>query len=217
MIEIRKFECNMFQENCYVVSDETRECVIIDCGAFYPEERSAVAGYIKENDLSPRHLVSTHGHIDHNFGNNTIAQAFQLKPEVHAADAALMANLRQQAQSFLSIDYTNPTPEPTLLKGEDCEIIFGTHRLSLIHTPGHTPGSVMLYCEEEKVVFSGDTLFRMSIGRTDFQFGSYTDIISSLKRVAAMLPLDTVVLPGHGPQTTIGFELEHNPYITGAI
>ena len=93
MLHIERFQVNMLQENCYVVSDETKECVIIDCGAFYPEERTAITQYIKENQLKPVHLLVTHGHLDHNFGNNTIYQEFGLKPEVSAADENLMKGL----------------------------------------------------------------------------------------------------------------------------
>ena len=92
----------MLQENCYVVSDETKECVIIDCGAFYPEERTAITQYIKENQLKPVHLLVTHGHLDHNFGNNTIYQEFGLKPEVSAADEKLMKGTRQAGRNLLS-------------------------------------------------------------------------------------------------------------------
>lgn len=97
----------MLQENCYVVSDETKECVIIDCGAFYPEERKAITQYIKENQLNPVHLLVTHGHLDHNFGNNTIYQEFGLKPEVSAADENLMKGLAKQAETFyqMQLDY----------------------------------------------------------------------------------------------------------------
>lgn len=213
MMHIEKFECNMFQENCYIISDETKECVIIDCGAFYEEERGAVVDYIKKNGLTPKHLISTHAHIDHNFGNNTIFKNFGLKPEVFYKDEILMNNLPAQAKAFIGLNYTEDVPPVGKFFDEDYTVAFGSHLLSVIHTPGHTPGSVMFYCEKEKVVFSGDTLFRMSIGRTDFQFGSYPDIVASLKKVMAMLPADTVVLSGHSDKTTIGFEAQHNPYV----
>ena len=107
MLHIERFQVNMLQENCYVVSDETKECVIIDCGAFYPEERTAITQYIKENQLKPVHLLVTHGHLDHNFGNNTIYQEFGLKPEVSAADEKLMKGLAKQAETFyqMQLDY----------------------------------------------------------------------------------------------------------------
>ena len=92
-------------------------------------------------------------------------------------------------------------------------IEFGTHRFSVIPTPGHTPGSVFFYCKEENIAFSGDTLFKMSIGRTDFEKGSYKDIMNSLQKLKECLPPDTIVLPGHGPKTTIGQEISSNPYM----
>lgn len=212
MLNIQKFVCNMIQENCYVVSDETKECVIIDCGAFYEEERRAIVDYIRDNKLTPRHLIATHGHIDHNFGNNTIHEAFGLKPEVEADDEPLMQTLPQQAQMIagVTLDYKMP-PVGKYLKETDT-IRFGTHSFTILHTPGHTPGCVVYYCKEEKVSFSGDTLFRGSIGRTDFPGGNSFLIIQSL-RMLAQLPDDTTVLPGHGEQTTIGYELRSNPYM----
>lgn len=213
MMHIEKFECNMFQENCYIVSDETNECVIVDCGAFYEEERSAVVEYIKGNGLVPKHLIVTHAHIDHNFGNNTIYDNFNLKPEVFYKDQTLMEHLPEQAMAFIGLTYKEPVTPVGKYFEEDYIIRFGNHQFSVIPTPGHTPGSVMFYCKEEKVVFSGDTLFKLSIGRTDFQFGSYQDIIESLRRVVDILPDDTTVLTGHSEQTNIGFEKKHNPYI----
>lgn len=212
MLNIQKFVCNMIQENCYVVNDETKECIIIDCGAYYEEERRAIVDYIRDNQLKPRHLIATHGHIDHNFGNNTIYEAFGLKPEVEADDEPLMQTLPQQAQMIagVTLDYKMP-PVGKYLKETDT-IGFGTHTFTILHTPGHTPGCVVYYCKEEKVAFSGDTLFRGSIGRTDFPGGNSFLIIQSL-RMLAQLPDDTTVLPGHGEQTTIGYELRSNPYM----
>ena len=138
MLHIERFQVNMLQENCYVVSDETKECVIIDCGAFYPEERTAITQYIKENQLKPVHLLVTHGHLDHNFGNNTIYQEFGLKPEVSAADENLMKGLAKQAETFyqMQLDYQFP---PIGRFFEDGEVIkFGNHEFQVIATPGHS-------------------------------------------------------------------------------
>lgn len=211
-MHIERFVCNMFQENCYIMSDDTNECVIIDCGAFYEEERKAIVEYINENQLIPKHLICTHAHIDHNFGDNTIYKAFSLKPEVPYKDKILMEHLTKQAKAFIGLSYKEPVPPVGKYFDESYIITFGNHELRVLPTPGHTPGSVMFYCKEEKVVFSGDTLFKLSIGRTDFQLGSYPDIIESLKTVANILPDDTTVLPGHSEQTSIGFEKAHNPY-----
>lgn len=201
----------MLQENCYVVSDDTRECVIIDCGAFYPEERKAVVDYIKGHQLKPVHLLATHGHLDHNFGNNTIYEAFGLKPEVAAEDESLMQSLKQQGEMWqVNIDYDFPAIGRFF---EDNDVIqFGSHTLEVIKTPGHSKGSVTFYCKEENVAFTGDTLFKGSIGRTDFPGGSMFQIINSL-RFIAQLPDVTKVLPGHGEMTSVGEELAHNPYM----
>lgn len=212
MMHIERFQCNMLQENCYVVSDDTKECVIIDCGAFYPEERKAITEYIKKEGLKPQHLLVTHGHLDHNFGNNTIHEEFGLKPEVSQGDEKLMKNLKNQAQTFYQMELDYDFPAIGHFFEEDEIIRFGTHEFSIIETPGHSNGSVTFYCEQEHVAFTGDTLFHASIGRTDFPGGSMFRIINSLRHLG-QLPDETVVLPGHGEQTSIGEELAHNPYM----
>ena len=202
----------MLQENCYVVSDETRQCVIIDCGAYYEAERKALVAYINDEHLQPVHLLVTHGHLDHNFGNNTVYETFGLQPEVSEADLKMMENLASQAKMFYQLDlnYNFPAVGRTFQPNE--VISFGNHQLSVIETPGHSRGSVTFYCKEENVAFTGDTLFKTSIGRTDFPGGSMFQIINSL-RLLAQLPDNTIVYPGHGEPTSIGWELAHNPYM----
>lgn len=212
MLTIQRFECNMLQENCYIIGDETKECVICDCGAYYPAERAAIVDYIRDNGLTPVHLLSTHGHIDHNFGNNTIFDEFGLKPEVHKEDQHLMDMLAEQAETLVGITLDYAMPPVGKYFGDGDEITFGSHRLKVIETPGHSKGSVFFYCPEEAIALSGDTLFRNSIGRTDYLGGSMFQIIQSL-RMICQLPDNTVVYPGHGPQTTIGTELSSNPYL----
>lgn len=212
MLNIQRFPCNMLKENCYVVSDETKECVIIDCGAFFPEERTAIQQYIQMNELKPTHLLVTHGHLDHNFGNDTVYEVYGLKPEVAAGDEHLMQNLNMQAQSFYQMQLDTKFP-PIGHFFDDGELLsWGNHHFLVIPTPGHSKGSVTFYCEEEHVAFTGDTLFHGSIGRTDFKGGSMFQIINSLRQLS-QLPDNTKVLPGHGEATTIGEELAHNPYM----
>ena len=148
MLNIQKFVCNMIQENCYVVSDETKECIIVDCGAYYEEERRAIVDYIRHNQLTPKHLVATHGHIDHNFGNNTIYEAFGLKPEVEADDEQLINMLPQQAQAIAGVELDYKMPPVGKYLRETDTISFGSHTFTLLHTPGHTPGGVFYYCKE---------------------------------------------------------------------
>jgi len=213
MITIQRFMCNPLQENCYVVSDDTRECVIIDCGAYYAEELDAIDSYIAKQQLRPVHLLATHGHLDHNFGNAHVYEQYGLKVEICADDVQLVEQLDRQASSLFGMRLNDPqAPTGTILGNHDA-VRFGQHTLQVLLTPGHSHGSCLYYCAEEQVAFTGDTLFRMSIGRTDFAEGSWTEMEHSLKTVIARLPKETTVLPGHGPQSTIADELMYNPYL----
>lgn len=212
MMTVKTFACNQLQENTYVVSDDTRECVIIDCGAYYDDEFQAIQNYIDAQQLKPVHLLATHGHFDHNFGNNFVFKAYGLKVEISADDAYLINDLPGQFESMIGFPLHRDYPEVGHFF-EDGEVIrFGNHTFEILKTPGHTPGGVTFYNQEESIAFTGDTLFRMSIGRTDFDRGSYQDIIASLQNVIGKLPHDTVVYSGHGPKTTIAEELQYNPY-----
>lgn len=212
MLNIKRFVVNMLQENCYVVSDETRECVIIDCGAQYQEERGAISHYIKEENLKPVHLLATHGHLDHNWGNHALYEEFGLKVEARAEDAFLIEHLGKQASDLFGFQLNEKEAPIGHYFTNDEQIHFGSHTLTILHTPGHTPGGCTYYCEAEKVAFTGDTLFRMSIGRTDFEGGSWQAMKESLQMLAK-LPVDTTLLSGHGPQSTIADERQYNPYL----
>lgn len=212
MLKIQTFEVNPLHENCYVVSDDTKECVIIDCGAFTESEQEAIITYINMNGLKPVHNLGTHGHLDHHFGDAAILSAFNLLPEVSDGDEVLMQHSKEAALQMLGMDLNIDLPAGELRLTENNTISFGSHTLRIIRTPGHSRGSVSFYCAEENVLFTGDTLFKGSIGRTDFPGGSMFQIISSLRELA-QLPDTTIVYPGHGPQTSIGFELAHNPYM----
>jgi len=212
MLNIKTFSFNLLQENTYVVSDDSRECVIIDCGAYYDAERTALVDYINTNQLKPVHLLCTHGHFDHNFGINTVYDTWGLKPEISADDEWLISDLSGQFEAMAGIKLHWKFPEPGHFFTPDEIIRFGSHEFQILRTPGHTPGGVTFYCAEEKAAFTGDTLFRMSIGRTDFERGSYDDMLNSLTKVLAQLPADTTVYPGHGPKTNIGEETKYNPY-----
>lgn len=213
MLTIKVFSFNMLEENTYVVSDETHEGVVIDCGAYFQEEYLALDQYIRRNQIRLKHVLCTHGHLDHCFGNQHLYATYQLQPELHADDTFLGKDLSQQAMDFFGMDYPYPTPPIGHYLTEGESIHFGTHQFKVIHTPGHTPGGVCFYCEEEKVVFTGDTLFRMSVGRTDFKGSSWQQMMNSLHHLAAVLPNDVTVYSGHGPKTTIQDEKRYNPYM----
>ena len=214
-MNIKSFPVNPLSENCYVVSDDTREAVIIDCGAYYDDEKAMIAKYIRDNDLKPVAHLLTHAHFDHFWGADYIAELYGLPPRCPQPDRPLYDDVDEQVRSILhhSIRCANPPA------GEDITpesvIPFGSHRLTVIPCPGHTPGGVCYYCEEEKVLFSGDSLFQNSIGRTDFPGGNLWTLIDALKTLIKTLPPDTVVYPGHGPKTTIAAEHRNNPYLFG--
>jgi glyoxylase-like metal-dependent hydrolase (beta-lactamase superfamily II) len=212
-MEIKRFVCNMIRENTYVVSDDTREAVIIDCGAYYEEERKAIKQYIDDNKLQPKHLIATHGHVDHHLGDRFVYDTWGLKPEVGEADEDFMNRLPEQARQLFEMELSDDdfAPVGRYLMPADT-ISFGHTTFKIIETPGHSPGGLCFYSEADKTLFTGDTLFRGSIGRSDFDGGSMFLIIQSL-RVLSQLPDDTVVLPGHGERTTIGYEVATNPYL----
>ena len=214
-MNIKKITCNPLQENCYVVSDDSRECVIIDCGVYYEQERIAIVNYIRDNGLKPVHLLATHGHLDHNFGNDTLYDEFKLQAEVMAEDLYLAEHLPEQAMDYFGMNINEQQPPLGPCLSDGASVLFGTHALQVIHTPGHTPGSVVFWCKEENVAFTGDTLFRMSIGRTDLEGGDWQQMAQSLQRIAAILPADTKIFAGHGPESTMADELQFNPYMRG--
>ena len=213
MFNIQRIECNPLQENCYVVSDESKECVIIDCGAYYEEEHEALQHYIDNNQLKPIHLLATHAHLDHNFGAVRLYHQYGLKVEICEEDKELLEHLPEQAKTLFGMTISEERPQVGRLLKDGDTITFGNHTLQVLQTPGHTHGSCLFYCEEEHTAFTGDTLFRMSIGRTDFAEGSWAEMDNSLKNVISKLPKETVVLSGHGPQSTIADELQYNPYL----
>ena len=213
MLNIKKFIVNPIQENCYVVSDETRECVIIDCGAIYPDEHDTISRYIREKQLQPVHLLCTHGHFDHCIGNAWVHDTYGLSPEIGEADVHLLNKMDDQVMMFFGVKNDIEVPQPSRLLKDGDTIGFGSHQFQVKATPGHTPGGVVFYCEEENVLFTGDTLFYMSVGRTDLEGGDWQTIVFSLCQVIKPLPNDTTAYCGHGPETTIGFEIRHNPFM----
>ena len=213
MLNIQTFICNPLQENCYIVSDDSKECVIIDCGAYYPQEKEALKRYIEERQLKPVHLLATHGHLDHNFGNATIYSQYGLKVEICADDKSLVERLPQQASSLFGMTISEEQPPVGRLLANGDKILFGTHQLTVIHTPGHSPGSVLFYSADEKVVFTGDTLFRMSIGRTDLEGGNWQQMEESLNHIATTIPQDVSIFAGHGQKSTMADELRYNLYL----
>jgi len=213
MINIQRFTVNFIEENCYVLSDDTHEAVIVDCGANAAAEQDAIRTYIESHALKPRHLLCTHGHFDHIFGAQFVADTYGLLPELSTAERTTYEQAAEQMKLFLHRSLPLALPAIGRTFSESDEICFGTHRLSIIATPGHTPGGVCFYCAEEKILLSGDSLFRYSIGRCDLPGGSEQSLIAALRERVLTLPDDVRVFPGHGAATTIGEERTANPYL----
>lgn len=213
MLNIKRFVLNMLEENCYIISDETKEAILIDDGAYYDKEHQAIDEYIANEGLTLKHIVCTHAHFDHTWGMHHLYQTYGLKPEIHPDDAEFYANLPLQILSIYGYQFDAPSAPVGTLLHEGDTVQFGSHKMQVIHTPGHTPGGICLYCAEEGVLFSGDTLFEMSVGRTDFPGGSMEALLDCLKNKIMPLPADTKVYPGHGNATTIGNEQKFNSFI----
>ncbi len=210
-MKIKKFEFNMFPVNCYVLSDETKEAVIIDAGCFYDEEKLELRKYIDENELEIKHLLNTHLHLDHTFGNPFLLQTYGLKAEAHQADEFWLDQAEAQARIFGFRLTEKPVPLGKHVFDGDL-IAFGNNKLEAIHVPGHSPGSIVYYCKQHNCVFSGDVLFHGSIGRTDLAGGDFDELREYICSRLFVLPLETTVYPGHGESTTIGNEKADNPF-----
>lgn len=211
-MNIARFIFNPISENTYVVWDDTREAAIIDAGNSTPAEDRALDDFLAERGLKPVLAVNTHGHFDHVLGVAHLKEKYGVPFAAHGGDRFLLDNAAPSGRIF-GVEVAELPAIDTDLDGRET-ISFGATTLKIIPTPGHTPGHVCLFEPESRVVFTGDTLFADSIGRTDLPGGDYSWIMRSI--IEGLLPLggDVKVYPGHGPDTTIGHEAANNPFIT---
>ena len=211
MIRIKRFE---FAANCYVVSDDTGECVIIDPCAHYRRHRENFKYYICKEQLKPVRCLLTHGHYDHLLSCDQVKDEFGLYPEIHYGDKPWIARVEMKIEEVFGKDgFHHDIVKPQRFLDDDEIIRFGHHELKVIHTPGHSPGSVVFYCEDEKAAFTGDTLFRGDIGRSDLMFGWDVDLMQSLKMLTNLLPDDCVIWPGHDLDSTMEYEKKNNRFL----
>jgi glyoxylase-like metal-dependent hydrolase (beta-lactamase superfamily II) len=211
-LEVRGVVVGLFRENCWIVGSRQRgEAVVIDPGD-EPEEILALA---RDMGVRITRILASHAHLDHILAVRDVADATGAPFLLHADDLGIAENMPNSARSWLSREVP-PPPAPAAfpVDGQDIEVAGIT--LKVIHTPGHTPGSISLYAAEARLLFSGDTLFRESIGRTDLPGGDTETILRSISERLYTLPEDTRVLPGHMQETSIAHERAHNPFVRPA-
>lgn len=210
-MQIKKFVFNPFQVNTYLLYDQSGECVIIDAACAESREEEELYHFIRNKGLKPVYLLSTHQHIDHILGNDYVSETYDLPLTAHADGLVYLTNALEYAQSFgLKL---GKVCQPTRFLEDEQTIRFGQSSLKVLHTPGHALGSVCFLSEEDGFVIAGDVLFYQSIGRTDLPGGDYDVLKQSIWGKLFVLPDDTIVYPGHGPETTIGSEKESNPFV----
>lgn len=209
---IKKFTFNPFMENTFVVWDEqSHEAAIVDPGMSDEVEEHELNSFIEENSLNIKYLINTHCHIDHVLGCRFVKEEFNPVYYIPEKDLPLYNHVEKQAEMFGIT--MNKLPEIDKYLTEAERITLGTESFSNIFTPGHTPGEFCLNFDESKFCITGDVLFRESIGRTDLYGGDYNTLIESIKTQLFSLPDDIIIYPGHGDESTIGYEKLHNPFL----
>ncbi len=212
MIHVKKFIFNPFKENTYLVWESLKnESVIIDPGCFTDDEEKEISGFIEDNNLKIKYLINTHCHIDHVLGNSFIKDKYRcdfLSPE---KDLPLLHNLVNQAEMF-GVS-AKRSPEPDNFISEDLQLNLGNNKIDFLFTPGHSPGEYCLLFKNENICISGDVLFYENIGRTDLWGGDHLTLLESISSKLFVLPDETIIYPGHGEKTTIGYEIENNPFL----
>ncbi|MCK5171611.1 MAG: MBL fold metallo-hydrolase [Bacteroidales bacterium] len=210
MTKIKVFVFNPFQENTFLLYDESNECIIIDAGCNEEHEFKELDSFITENNLTLKLIINTHCHIDHIMGNAYLVDKYNVPSIAHKEDMPLLERSNDMAMAF-EFNIQEP-PIPNKFVNEDDEINFGNTTLKVKHVPGHSPGSIALYNEKEQFVIVGDVLFKGGIGRTDLPGGDYDTLIASINDKLFTLNSDVVVYSGHGESSTIAHEKSTNPY-----
>jgi len=211
-MRIKSFTFNPFQENTFVVYDETKECIIIDPGCYTEKERTELRRFITSEGLKPVKLINTHCHIDHVLGNKFVSELWGLELYINKEDLPLLENAGNIGKMYGMEDYEG-SPYPKHFLAQDDTLTFGESSFKILFTPGHAPGHICLYSKENNLVIAGDVLFQGSIGRTDLPGGDHSTLINSIITQLFPLPNETQVFCGHGPATNLGYEKEHNPFL----
>jgi glyoxylase-like metal-dependent hydrolase (beta-lactamase superfamily II) len=211
-MNVKSFTFNPFQENTYIVYDETKECLIIDPGCYTDAEGKELKAFIEEKELNPVKLINTHCHIDHVLGNKFASEQWDLELYMHKEDLPVLEKVGDIGKMYGLEDYQgSPYPKHFLAQGDT--LTFGESSFEILFTPGHAPGHICLYSKENNLLIAGDVIFQRSIGRTDLPGGDHSALINSVITQLFPLPNETQVFCGHGPSTNLGYEKEHNPFL----
>lgn len=213
MLTIRTFTFNPYQENTYLLYNEEGNALIIDPGMSGEKEQVEFLTFVDLHNLTPQLLLNTHCHIDHVLGNYFIHEKFDLLPQFHEGELPTLIAVQNYAPQMGFRYDISPIGEVFLKDGDKIQI--DNDELEVILAPGHSPAHICFYSASQKFLIGGDVLFRNSIGRTDLPGGNHQQLLDNIKQRLYTLPDDTIVYPGHGPSTTIGFEKNSNPFIQG--
>lgn len=211
MIAVQRFVFNSFEVNTYVISGKNHECIIVDPACSNPKEESILSSYIHDYHLSPVMLVNTHYHVDHILGNAFVADKYNLKPSAHRRGQLFWETAREFGSVF-GVSFKE-VKKPEIFIDEGDVLMTKDFNLRVLYTPGHADGSICLVNDVQNFVITGDVLFQGSIGRTDLPTGNYDLLKESILNKLFTLPHDCLVYPGHGPETTIGYEKLNNPFL----
>ena len=211
MLNVKAFTFNPVQENTYILYNDEKECCIIDPGCYFKEENIELKNYIENTGLIPVSLLNTHCHLDHIFGNKFVYDTWGLLLHIHQNEKKVL-DFGPTSGLMYNLPFENYNAELKFIKpGENIRL--GKDELEVRFTPGHSPGSVSFYYKPGGFVIGGDVLFNGSIGRTDLPGGNFDMLVTSIRDQLFGLPDETIVYPGHGPETTIGFEKMNNPFV----
>jgi hydroxyacylglutathione hydrolase len=211
MLNIKSFVFSPIQENTYVLYNEQNECMVIDPGCYFPEEEDELKAFITQSNLQPRMLLNTHCHLDHVFGNKFIAETYGLTLHMHRDEKPLL-DYAPTSGLVYNMPFDNYRGEYVYLE-EGNRVKLGEDELEVIEAPGHSPGHICFYCAKQNFIISGDVLFNRSIGRTDLPGGDHETLLKNIREKLFVLPAETRVYSGHGPETTIGDEKKYNPFL----
>lgn len=212
MITVEQLTFNPFQENTFLIYDETKEALVVDPGCYFPEEKNRFKALIESKGLTLKGVISTHSHLDHVFGNQFIMNTFKVGLTIHKEDLQTL-NLLTKTAELYGIPNVEESPAPTNFIKEGEQIKFGHSVLEVVFVPGHAPGHIAFISHEDKFVINGDCLFQGSIGRTDLPGGNMEQLLTSIRTQLFTLPDDYTVYCGHGASTTIGYEKNNNPFL----